>query len=156
MSEARTSMARALVCRLGDQWLGLDVHDVREVVAPQPLARVPLAPEGVCGLINLRGRILTQVDVRPRLGVPVEDTKRLRIVVVETGEGEEVGIVVDEVDEVREVDPEHCEPPPSTLPEVWRELGSAVFKEEGRVVVLVDDADKLVRLTLPDAEHARR
>jgi len=148
---------RLLTCRVGDQWLGMMVEEVREVVTPQPRTPMPLAPEAVTGLINLRGRVVTELDVRRVIGLPPrEDEGSYRIAIVETdlGEhGEDFGLIVDEVGAVIELDAERFEPTPKTLPEVWRRVGRGVLKRERDVVVLVDVA-RLVGRTL-EAQEAQ-
>ncbi|MDQ6974210.1 MAG: chemotaxis protein CheW, partial [Mariprofundaceae bacterium] len=59
-----------LTCRVGDQWIGLHVKQVREVVTGHGRTVMPLAPSAVMGLINLRGRVLTELDVRKVVGLP--------------------------------------------------------------------------------------
>jgi chemotaxis protein methyltransferase CheR len=95
-----------------------DVQQVQEVVRPQPITPVPLAPKVVRGLINLRGQILTAIDLRHRLGLgELSDRTKLMNVVVRTDESP-VSFLVDEIGEVLDVDESSFEAPPELLNEV--------------------------------------
>ncbi len=148
---------RLLTCRVGEQWLGMMVEEVREVVAPQPRTPMPLAPAAVTGLINLRGRVVTELDVRRIVGLPPgpeEEGYRVAIVETDIGDGgEDFGLVIDEVGAVIELDPDRYEPVPKTLPPVWRETSHGVLKRERDVVVLVD-VRRLVARTLAESGEA--
>ena len=100
---------------LGEQCYGLDVLNVQEIVRSQPLTRVPLAHPMVRGLINLRGQIVTAIDLRRRLDLPARDDERESVnVVVQTDDGA-VSLLVDEIGDVLEVTEEQFERPPETL-----------------------------------------
>ncbi len=155
---AVSGSGRLLTCRVGDQWLGMMVEEVREVVAPQQRTPMPLAPPAVTGLINLRGRVVTELDVRRIVGLPPrerEDDYRVAIVETDIGDagGEDFGLVIDEVGAVIELDPERYESVPKTLPPVWRETSHGVLKRDRDVVVLVD-VRRLVARTLADGGPA--
>ena len=99
-----------------DQLLfGVEVNKVQEVIRYQEMTRVPLASPVVQGLINLRGQIVTALDLRRRLELPDRAADRLPLnVVVRTGE-EAVSLLVDEIGDVLEVEESSFEPPPETL-----------------------------------------
>jgi len=139
-----------LTCRVGDQWLGLQVKQVREVVAPQPCTEMPLSPDAVMGLINLRGRVITQLDVRKVIGLPDRETKTYRVAIVETLSGEDFGLVMDEVGEVVDLDPSLFEKTPKTLDRIWQDVSEGVLKQEDRVVVLVN-VERFIAMTIPQA-----
>jgi len=143
--------SKLLTCRVGKQWLGLQVKQVREVVTPQPSTEMPLAPEAVMGLINLRGRVITQLDVRKVIGLPVSESENYRVAIVETLSGEDFGLVMDEVGEVIELDLDMYEKTPKTLDRVWRDVSEGVLKQEGRVVVLIN-VERFIAMTIPQFE----
>jgi purine-binding chemotaxis protein CheW len=129
--------------RIADHMFGVDVVRVQEALRFQPLTRVPLAPEQVGGLINLRGQIVTAVDLRRRLALPPRPPgARPMNLILRAGEGL-TSLLVDEIDEVIAVDPACLEPVPDTLVGPGRELLSCVLQRPGRLV-LVLDADRAV------------
>lgn len=96
----------------GGAYFGIPVEQVQEVVRPQPITPVPLAPKVVRGLINLRGQILMAIDLRSRLGLgEPDDQSKLMNVVVRTGDSP-VSFLVDEIGEVLDVDENTFESPP--------------------------------------------
>jgi purine-binding chemotaxis protein CheW len=121
---------------------GIGVREVQEVIRYQEMTRVPLAASVVRGLINLRGQIVTAIDLRRRLGLPdrAEATDRLPMnLVVRTDDGV-VSLLVDEIGEVVEVDEDTFERPPPTLDGVARELVRGVYKREGSLLLVLDTA----------------
>src|SRR5277367_804512 len=108
------------------QYFGLDVRKVQEIIRYQEMTRVPTAPPVVRGLINLRGQIVTAIDLRRRLGLaPSGDDHRPMNVVVRTDDGA-VSLLVDEIDDVLELDEHDCEPPPETIPVMIRDLVAGI------------------------------
>ncbi len=102
------------------------------------MTRVPLAPPVVRGLINLRGQIVTAIDLRRRLGLPAAPSDQpLMNVVVRTEDGP-VGLLVDEIGDVVEADCATFEPPPSTLEATARATIRGVHKLEGRLMHVLD------------------
>ena len=140
-----------LTCRVGDQWLGLQVKQVREVVAPQACTQMPLSPDAVMGLINLRGRVITQLDVRKVIGLPDRESDTYRVAIIETLSGEDFGLMMDEVGEVVDLDPSQFEKTPKTLDRIWQDVSEGVLKQEDRVVVLVN-VERFIALTIPQAD----
>ena len=117
---------------------GVDVMEVQEVIRRQEITRVPLAPPVVRGLINLRGQIVTAVDLRRRLELPERPADGLtRNVVLRTADGI-VSLLVDEVGDVVEVDDESFEPPPVTLRGVARDLVRGAYKLKDRLLLVLD------------------
>jgi len=123
---------------LGDLFFGVKVENVQEVFRYQEMTRVPLAPSVVCGLINLRGQIITAIDLRARLGMEELPEGRMPMnVVVRTNEGV-VSLLVDEIAEVLEVSEESFERPPDTIDELTRELVQGVYKLENKLLLILD------------------
>lgn len=131
--------------RLGDLFLGIDVLQVQEVLRTQAMTRVPLAPRAVRGLINLRGQIVTAIDLRERLGLsPLEDGRQAMNVVVRTDDGA-VSLLVDDIGDVLEADGGSCEAPPETLRGEARELIPEVYKLPDRLLLILD-TERALRL----------
>jgi purine-binding chemotaxis protein CheW len=123
---------------LGDLFLGIEVLQVQEVIRAQGMTRVPLAAPAVKGLINLRGQIVTAIDLRERLSLPPRaDGQQAMNVVVRTDEGA-VSLLVDEIGDVLEVDEAHYESVPDTLPPAARALIRGVYKLPERLLLILD------------------
>jgi len=121
---------------------GIGVREVQEVIRYQEMTRVPLAAPVVRGLINLRGQIVTAIDLRRRLGLPDRGDSGEHLpmnLVVRTDDGV-VSLLVDEIGEVVEVDEDSFERPPPTLSGVARELVRGVYKREGSLLLVLDTA----------------
>lgn len=128
--------------RLAQHQCGIEVLAVHEILRHQPMTRVPLAPPVVKGLINLRGQIITALDMRARFGFPPrEDGKAPVNIVVDTStaEGESASaLLVDEIGDVIDIDPSACEPPPETMPAQVRDLITSVCKLEKGLLLIID------------------
>lgn len=117
---------------------GLDVAEVQEVVRFQDMTRVPLAPRAIKGLINLRGQIVTAVDMRMRLGLrPLEQGLRPLNVIVRTTDGP-ISLLVDEIGDVLELTDERFESVPQTLRGPVRALVLGVFKLETQLLLILN------------------
>lgn len=117
---------------------GVDVDRVQEVLRSQPRTRVPLAPPAVAGLVNLRGQVLTAIDLRTRLGLPERADDVEPMVVVIRVAGEPISLLVDSIGDVVDVDPQDFEPPPDTLGDAGRELVLGVYKLPHRLLLALD------------------
>lgn len=126
-------------------FFGVEVRKVQEVIRYQEMTRVPLAPPVIKGLINLRGQIVTALDLRRRLELsPRPDGQLPMNVVVRTDEGA-VSLLVDEIGDVLEVTDETFERPPETIDGVARELIRGVYKLRERLLLILD-TEKAVHL----------
>jgi purine-binding chemotaxis protein CheW len=124
-------------------YFGLDVLRVQEIIRYQEMTRVPLAQPMVRGLINLRGQIVTAIDLRRRLGLAERPADQLPInVVVQTDDGA-VSLLVDEIGDVLEVSEKLFERPPETLKGEARELIRGAYKLQERLLLILD-ADRTV------------
>ncbi|MDQ8162753.1 MAG: chemotaxis protein CheW [Gemmatimonadota bacterium] len=123
---------------VGSLYLGTDVHRVQEVMRTLEMTPVPLAPPAVRGLINLRGQIVTAIDLRRRLGLPERpDGQEPMNVVMRTDDGA-VSLLVDEIGDVIEVNEAAFEPPPDTLKGEARALIKGVYKLNGQLLLILD------------------
>jgi purine-binding chemotaxis protein CheW len=117
---------------------GVEVVNVQEVIRYQEMTKIPLASAMVRGLINLRGQIVTAIDMRARLGLPaLSDEHQPMNVVLRTNDGV-VSLLVDEIGDVLELDGREFERPPETLSGVFREVVLGVYKLEARLLLLLD------------------
>lgn len=118
---------------------GVDLTRVREVLRPHQMTRVPLAPGVVEGLMNLRGEIVTAVDLRRRLEFPPRPPGRPAMnVVIHSGANEAVSLLVDEIGDVVEVDAATFETPPETLRGTVRTMITGVHKLSDRLLLVLD------------------
>jgi purine-binding chemotaxis protein CheW len=130
---------------LDGHFFGTPVPQVQEVIQYQEMTRVPLAPNVVSGMINLRGQIVSAIDLRRRLGLHDRRSGQLPMnVVVRTNEGA-VSLLVDEIGDVIEVEEETLESPPETLQGFARQVVRGVYKLSGRLLLALD-IDRVVDL----------
>jgi purine-binding chemotaxis protein CheW len=119
---------------VGNLFFGVEVEKVQEVLRHQQMTRVPLAPPVVRGLINLRGQIVTAIDLRRRLGMSEACASHTPMNVVIRAADGAVSLLVDEIDDVVEAGDETFERPPDTLPGKAREMIRGVHKLDGRLM----------------------
>ena len=138
---------------LGAQVFALPVAEIQEVVRHLATTPVPLAPLAVRGLANLRGTVALSVDLRRRLGLPARDPGAPEVTVVVRGPEGPVCLVVDDVGDVLELDPEAMERPPETLRPAVRALvrGIAMLHDD---LVLLLDTTRALELGAPGAGAA--
>jgi purine-binding chemotaxis protein CheW len=123
---------------LAGQYFGLEVLYVQEIIRSQSLTRVPLAHSVVRGLINLRGQIVTAVDLRGRLELPPRKPEDTPVnVVVQTDDGA-ISLLVDEIGDVVDVEENAFERPPETLRGATRELIRGAYKLSDRLLLALD------------------
>ncbi len=137
-----------LTCTLHHQDLGIPVRYVREVVTPVRCASVPLSHDVVSGLINLRGHVITQLDMRKALALADREKEdAFRVVIIETDSGEDFGFIVDRVGEVMQPAETALEKTPKSLPSCWQDVSSGVLKLKDRLLVVLD-VEHFIHLTL--------
>ena len=129
------------------------MEKVQEVIRYQEMTRVPLAPGVVKGLINLRGQIVTAVDLRRRLGLRERGESDLPMNVVIRHEDGAVSLLVDEIGDVLEAEEEAFEVPPGTLAGEARELIRGVYKLKDTLLIALD-TDKTLNLAATAARGA--
>jgi purine-binding chemotaxis protein CheW len=136
-----TSTRQFCTFYVGTLFFGVDVLQVQEVIRHQDMTRIPLAPGAVSGLINLRGQIVTAIDLRHRLGLPakvVETPEDQPLnVVIRTPEGA-ISLLVDEIGDVMHVADDVLETPPPTLSEPARRLIDGVYKLDGQLLLVLN------------------
>jgi purine-binding chemotaxis protein CheW len=123
---------------LGNGLYGIVVERVREVLRQQDITSVPLAPPTVAGLINLRGQVVTTVDLRERLQLRTHNEETQPMLVVVLVAGESIALLVDRIGGVVDVSDDQFEPPPDTLTGTVRELVVGAYKLEGQLLLGLD------------------
>lgn len=143
-----TGRSEYVTFRLADQWLGIPVVGVQEVLTAQRIARVPMAPAAIAGFLNLRGQIVTALDLRMTLGLdarlPGDDVMN----VVVRHEGELFSFMVDEVGDVVSVAEQSVQPTPASLDARWRAASVGIVRRD-HDLMLVLSVHEVIRL-----EHA--
>jgi purine-binding chemotaxis protein CheW len=130
----------------GGQLFGLRLERVRDVFVPRGLSPVPLAPPEIAGLLNLRGRIVTAIDLRRRLGLPPRSDGGTPVAVGIEERGELYGLMVDRVGDVLRLRPSTYDANPVNLDQRWAKLCAGVYRlDHGLMVVL--DVDKILDLS---------
>jgi purine-binding chemotaxis protein CheW len=128
---------------LRDLLFGVEVEKVQEVIRYQEMTRIPLSPAVVAGLINLRGQIVTAINLREQLDLPPRQTSELPMNVVVRRDDGPISLLVDEIGDVVEEDEELFEPAPHTLHSQSREFIRGVYKLKEQLLLLLD-TDKTV------------
>jgi purine-binding chemotaxis protein CheW len=125
---------------VGEQICGIPVLSVRDILAEQAITRIPLAPPEIAGSLNLRGRIVTAIDLRHRLGLAPLPPGTPRMSVVAEQGGELYALLVDQVSEVMSLKGTAFERNPQTLPPAWAQFSAGVYRLENRLLVVLDVA----------------
>lgn len=134
-----TDAANQLVTvTIGDQLFGVPVLSVRDVLVAQKITPIPLAPPEVAGALNLRGRIVTAIDMRRSLDLPPREGDDPGMYVVVEQYDELYSLMVDSVGEVMTLPAAALERVPGTLDPRWREVSGGIYRLEGTLLVLLD------------------
>lgn len=130
--------AEYVTVTIGSQLFGLPIAQVHDVFVPGRLTQVPLAAEEIAGLLNLRGRIVTAIDMRRSLGLPARASNEESMAVGVDHGGESCGLIVDSVGEVLRLDDENREPIPVNLDNRLSRVAAGVYRLENRLLVILD------------------
>jgi purine-binding chemotaxis protein CheW len=125
---------------IAGQLFGIPVLQVQDVLGPQRITRIPLAPPEVAGSLNLRGRIVTAIDLRTRLGLPKRAAGEKSMSVVVDQDGEAYSLLVDNVGEVLSLSAKTFERNPATLDIAWREVSDGIHRLDGNLLIILDVA----------------
>ncbi len=120
------------------QLCGIPVLSVRDIIVTQAMTRIPLASPEIAGSMNLRGRIVTAIDLRRRLNLPPRENGQAGMSVVVERQGELYSLVVDSVREVIEFDNRQMEPNPPTLAAGWREFSTGIYRLQSELLVVLN------------------
>ena len=120
------------------QLFGVEVHTVQEVLSYNEYTPVPLAPKEIVGLLNLRGRVVTALCLRRRLGIPGREAGAAEMAIGLEQSGETFALIVDGVGEVLKLGADTQEPVPINLDARWRDISLGVHRLDGRLLVILD------------------
>jgi purine-binding chemotaxis protein CheW len=134
-SEEVTEYVTAVI---GGQLFGLPISRVQDVFMPDRLTRVPLAPAEIAGVLNLRGRIVTAIDMRCRLGLPRRDDGKQAMAVGIESKGESYGLLIDAVGEVLKLSDSGREANPVNLDVRLARVSAGIHRLDGQLLVILD------------------
>ena len=144
MNETGT-LREYVTAEIGGELIGMPILRVQDVFIPEGPTRVPLAPPEIAGVLNLRGRIVTVVDMRARLGLPKADDAKPPMAVGVDLRGESYGLLIDTIGEVLRMPEASCEENPVNLDPRMAKLAGGVHRLDGQLMVVLD-VDRVLEL----------
>ncbi|HEY0220289.1 MAG TPA: chemotaxis protein CheW [Afipia sp.] len=133
-----TGVTEYVTAMIGGQLFGMPISRVQDVFMPERMTRVPLASDDVAGVLNLRGRIVTAIDMRARLGLPKSDEGRPPMAVGVDRRGESYGLLIDSIGEVLKLADDSREMNPVNLDPRMAKVAGGVHRLEGQLLVVLD------------------
>jgi purine-binding chemotaxis protein CheW len=137
-NEGNENIAEYVTVTIGDQLFGLPIARVQDVFAPGNLTPVPLAPPEIAGVLNLRGRIVTTIDMRCALGLARREVGADSMAIGIECDGESYGLVVDAVGEVLQLEEGARQPAPSNLDARLARVAAGIYRLEDQLLVVLD------------------
>jgi purine-binding chemotaxis protein CheW len=132
---------------IGGQLFGLPILRVQDVFAPERLTSVPLSPPEVAGVLNLRGRIVTLIDMRCRLGLGSRENGQQSMAIGVESRGESYGLLIDSVGEVLKLDNQSWEPNPSNLDARLASVSTGIYRLDSQLLMVLD-VDRVLYITV--------
>jgi purine-binding chemotaxis protein CheW len=146
IDEIQSGITEYVTTMIGGQLFGLPIGRVQDVFMPERLTRVPLSSSDVAGVLNLRGRIVTAIDMRSRLGLPKNDDGRPPMAVGVELRGESYGLLIDTIGEVLKLSDDTREVNPVNLDPRTAKLAGGVHRLDGRLMVVLD-VDRVLEIS---------
>lgn len=128
------------------QFFGIPVLQVQDVLREQPVTKIPLSSAEVAGSLNLRGRIVTAINVRQCLSMPVRDSSKSNMSVVVEHNNELFSLIIDSVGEVLRLAKGDFEKNPGTLDPAWKELSTGIFQLKDNLLIIMDVSKLLEKI----------
>jgi purine-binding chemotaxis protein CheW len=147
-----TKLSEYVTFTTAGQLFGLPIEGVQDVFKPSSITRVPLAGPEIAGVLNLRGRIVTAVELRCRLGLGKRDDDSAPMAIGIESKGESFGLLVDAVGEVLKLADAEREPNPINLDRNLARVAAGVYRLDGQLLVVLD-TDRVLELN-PEAAAA--
>ncbi|MES2729251.1 MAG: chemotaxis protein CheW [Pseudomonadota bacterium] len=133
-----TDTTQYLTSFIGGQVFAVSLHSIRDVIEMIPLTPVPLAPDDVAGIVNLRGRLVTTIRLDRLLGIPVSDDQTPRLAIVFEQDGALYSLLVHGVGDVLTLNHALLHPLPATLDQRWAQLSTGLFRLDKSVLLVLD------------------
>ena len=137
-SEVNEGSIEFITVFIGGQIFGMPISRVQDVFAPELMTKVPLAAPEIAGVLNLRGRIVTAIDMRMRLNLPFNEEGGDRMAVGIESRNESYGLLIDSVGEVLRLPKSDMEPNPANLDPRWARVSAGVYRLDGQLLVVLD------------------
>jgi purine-binding chemotaxis protein CheW len=137
MDASERTLNAYVTATIGSQLFGLPISRVQDVFVPERVTKVPLAPPEIAGVLNLRGRIVTLIDLRRRLGLDGDAQETPMAIGVEL-RGESYGLLIDAIGEVLKLDDRACEPNPLNLEPTLARLSKGIHRLDGQLLMILD------------------
>jgi purine-binding chemotaxis protein CheW len=132
------NLTEYVTAMIGGQLFGLPIVRVQDVFIPERLTRVPLAPPEIAGVLNLRGRIVTLIDMRCRFGLGKREDGDPAMAIGVESRGESYGLLIDSVGEVLKLDAATREPNPINLDSRLASVSAGIHRLDGQLLIVVD------------------
>jgi purine-binding chemotaxis protein CheW len=136
--DAQTEERVYVTLMVADQLFGVPIHSVQDVLGPQRINRIPLAPPEVAGSLNLRGRIVTAIDLRKRMGLAPRSPDQRGMSVVVDYNGELYSLIMDTAGEVMTLPASRFEANPATLDPLWQDVTAGIYQLDDRLLVILE------------------
>ncbi len=143
-----------LTVAVAGQVFGIPVLQVQDVLGEQKVTKVPLAAREIAGSLNLRGRVVTAINVRHRLQLPALAAGSKTMYIVVNHKDELYSMIVDSVGEVLSVPDKDFEKTPATLDHAWRDLSLGIYRQKDNLLVILDVPKMLESLCMRDSDAA--
>lgn len=127
-----------MTVEIGGQLFGLSIEEVHDVFRPEGMTWVPMSSPEIAGVLNMRGRIVTAIDMRRRLELPPRSAGEPAMAVGIESRGESYGLLIDRVGEVLRLPASGLEPNPVNLDRGWSELSAGVYRLKERLLIILD------------------
>lgn len=141
-NQKKLEVAQFLTFQAGDETFAIEILDVKEIIEIEAITQVPMMPAFIAGIINLRGRVVPVIDLSKRLGRRLSAiTKKTCIVLVEVNHqdsSQTIGMMVDEVNEILEIDEHHTQPPPDFGTDLPTDFIRAMGRVNDKFMILLD------------------
>ena len=135
---AQQNLTEYVTAMIGGQLFGLPIVRVQDVFIPERLTRVPLAPPEIAGVLNLRGRIVTLIDLRRRFGLGQREHGTPFMAIGVESRAESYGLLIDSVGEVLKLDEGMREPNPINLDARLARVSSGIYRLDGQLLIVAD------------------
>jgi purine-binding chemotaxis protein CheW len=135
---AQQNLTEYVTAMIGGQLFGLPIVRVQDVFIPERLTRVPLAPPEIAGVLNLRGRIVTLIDMRRRFGLGQREDDDPYMAIGVESRAESYGLLIDSVGEVLKLDAAAREPNPINLDQRLARVSAGIHRLDGQLLIVVD------------------
>ena len=136
--QADGAITEYVTVMIGGHLFGLPIARVQDVFVPDRLTRVPLAPPEVAGILNLRGRVVTAIEMRARLDLGAREPGRPVMAIGIELKGESYGLLIDTVGEVMQLPNSACEAKPTNLDARLARVAAGIYRLEGQLMIVLD------------------